>query len=371
MKIRTVSLLGAAVGLTLATALAVPTVGAAPDGDQGAPSANRHSDVAGLAAVNAAAGRQRALGATATSLRRELGTRTAGSYLDPSGRLMVNVLDAAAAAVVRSAGATPRMVARSTGQLAATRRALDSSVRAPGTVVATDPRTNQVVVTVTGSVSATDQARLRSAAARLGPAVRMTYQAGGLRPLLSGGDAIFTGGARCSAGFNVTDGTQEFLITAGHCTEIGSDWFADGNGAVSVGATVASSFPTDDYGVVRYDGDVDRPGDVNLYDGSVQDITSAGTAVPGESVCRSGSTTGVDCGRVLAVDATVNYAEGTVFGLIHTDVCAEPGDSGGALFDGPVALGITSGGSGNCTLGGETFFQPVDEPLELFGLSVT
>lgn len=370
MKIRTVSLLAAAVGLTLGTALAIPTVGAVPDGDRGAPSANR--DSGGSAAAPVGAGRPRALGATAARLSRQLGDdRMAGAYLDSSGRLMVNVVDGAAAAAVRSAGATPRMVARSRGQLAAARQALDDSVAAAGTVVGTDPRSNQVVVTVTDSVSAADRARLRAAATRLGTAVRLAYRPGALRPLVSGGDPIFTDGARCSAGFNVTDGTQDFVITAGHCTNIGAEWFADGAGTVQVGPTVASSFPRDDFGVVRYDGDVDRPGDVNLYDGTVQEITTAGTAVPGEQVCRSGSTTGVDCGQVLAVDATVNYGGGDIVrGLIHTDVCAEPGDSGGALFDGEIALGITSGGSGDCTVGGETFFQPVVEPLEQFGLSL-
>jgi hypothetical protein len=55
--------------------------------------------------------------------------------------------------------------------------------------------------------------------------------------------------------------------------------------------------------------------------------------------------------------------EGTVNGLIDTSVCAEPGDSGGALFDGGTALGLTSGGSGDCSSGGETFFQPVPAAL--------
>ncbi|MGW3965856.1 trypsin-like serine protease [Amycolatopsis sp. NPDC005003] len=45
-------------------------------------------------------------------------------------------------------------------------------------------------------------------------------------------------------------------------------------------------------------------------------------------------------------------------------MCAEGGDSGGPLFtrDG-AAIGITSGGSGNCRTGGVTFFQPVTTAL--------
>ncbi len=113
-----------------------------------------------------------------------------------------------------------------------------------------------------------------------------------------------------------------------------------------------------------------HPGSVNLYNGSTQDITSAGTPVVGQTVRRSGSTTGVRSGSVTALNATVTYAEGTVTGLIRTTVCAEGGDSGGALFASTTAYGLTSGGSGNCSAGGTTFFQPVTEALGVYGVSV-
>jgi streptogrisin B len=51
-------------------------------------------------------------------------------------------------------------------------------------------------------------------------------------------------------------------------------------------------------------------------------------------------------------------------------VCAEPGDSGGALYSGSTALGLTSGGSGNCSTGGTTFFQPVTEALSVYGATI-
>ncbi|GLZ08695.1 hypothetical protein Acsp03_61610 [Actinomadura sp. NBRC 104412] len=62
--------------------------------------------------------------------------------------------------------------------------------------------------------------------------------------------------------------------------------------------------------------------------------------------------------------------EPRVSGLIQTTVCAEPGDSGGSLFAGSTALGLTSGGSGNCSSGGVTFFQPVTEALDAYGVDV-
>jgi hypothetical protein len=74
---------------------------------------------------------------------------------------------------------------------------------------------------------------------------------------------------------------------------------------------------------------------------------------------------------VTGVNQTVRYVGGgTVRGLVRTNVCAEPGDSGGPFFSGTTALGLTSGGSGNCRYGGTTFFQPVTEALRRYGVAV-
>ena len=74
---------------------------------------------------------------------------------------------------------------------------------------------------------------------------------------------------------------------------------------------------------------------------------------------------------------TVNYgSNGTVYGLTRTNACAEPGDSGGSFVTRPSstgivhAQGVTSGGSGNCSVGGITYFQPVAEILAVSGLQL-
>ena len=51
-------------------------------------------------------------------------------------------------------------------------------------------------------------------------------------------------------------------------------------------------------------------------------------------------------------------------------MCAEPGDSGGPYVAGVQAQGTTSGGSGDRTSGGTTFFQPVNPTLSDFGLTL-
>jgi streptogrisin C len=60
-----------------------------------------------------------------------------------------------------------------------------------------------------------------------------------------------------------------------------------------------------------------------------------------------------------------------VFGLTRTTACAEPGDSGGSFVAANgQAQGVTSGGSGNCTFGGVTFFQPLNPMLNSYNLSL-
>ena len=186
---------------------------------------------------------------------------------------------------------------------------------------------------------------------------------GTFSPYISGGQAILTGGSRCSLGFNVRRGGLDHFLTAGHCTNIGATW-------TGLGTTVGSSFPGNDYGIVRYTSTVARPGNVWLYNGTYQEISTARNPIVGEPAKRSGSTTGLRSGTIQAVNQTVRYPQGTVSGLIRTNICAQPGDSGGPLFNGTAALGLTSGGSGNCTTGGTTFFQPVMEALSVYGAQI-
>jgi streptogrisin C len=116
-------------------------------------------------------------------------------------------------------------------------------------------------------------------------------------------------------------------------------------------------------GVVEVNGDWTPRPVVNDFDGNELPVAGNTEAPVGAAVCRSGSTTGTRCGVILAKNQTVNYPEGAVTGLTRTDVCAEGGDSGGPWLAGDQAQGVTSGGSGNCTVGGETFFQPLNEIL--------
>ncbi|MFB9849214.1 S1 family peptidase [Micromonospora andamanensis] len=308
----------------------------------------------------------------AAALADRLGDRAAGAYADATGKMVVAVTDAVAARQVAAAGATPKVVKRGAKELNRATAELDRSAAIPGTAWWVDPATNQVVVSVDSTVTGAKLERVKAAAARTNGAVRIEAEAGVLSTRISGGQAIYAqGGGRCSLGFNVRAGSTYYFITAGHCTNIAANWYSNSGQTSLLGSRTGSVFPGSDYGIVRYSNQSTvQPGNVSLYNGSFRDITGSGNAYVGQSAQRSGSTTGLRSGSVTALNATVNYAEGQVRGLIRTNICAQPGDSGGSLFSGGTALGLTSGGSGNCSTGGTTFFQPVGPVLSRYGVSV-
>ncbi|MEU6603233.1 S1 family peptidase [Streptomyces flaveolus] len=309
----------------------------------------------------------------AASLVAELGTSaTAGSFYDAhADSVVVNVTNEAAARIVRAAGATARLVENSTAELDRAGQAVRSADIA-GTAWSADPTANKLVVKADSSVSAAELNKISSATRSYADAVTVERVAGTISRRLAGGDAIYSGPYRCSLGFNVVKDSTYYFLTAGHCAEVGSTWYANSSLTSVLGSVTGYSFPGNDYALVRYSSSsASHPGTVDLYNGATQDITSAANAFVGESVRRSGSTTGLHSGTVLALNTTVNYGNGDIVsGLIETNVCADHGDSGGPLFDGTKALGLLSGGSGDCSVGGEMFFQPVTEALSAYGVSV-
>jgi len=208
--------------------------------------------------------------------------------------------------------------------------------------------------------------------------------AGALLAAPSGGDALAAGGPRggdpiysrfntyrCALAFNARDsaGAYYFLTSVRCGGGAGTVIYGNSSHTTVLGTTVATGTP--DYAIVKYAAGFAPPGMVDLYNGSNQDITTAATAYVGEPVKRSG-TTGVHSGSVTGVNVTVATAEGTITGLIRTNVCADSTESGGPLFDGAKALGILTdrAGAGNCSTGGSTFYQPVTGPLAAYGLTV-
>ncbi|MEO3749952.1 S1 family peptidase [Streptomyces sp. B6B3] len=295
-----------------------------------------------------------------------------GSRWARAGGAIASLLAVAIALALPAGAAADDQPARtfSAAQLAdAADAVLDADV--PGTAWAVDHETGALRVWADDTVSDRELARIERHAGALSDALAVERTTGTLRPLLQAGEAIYASGSRCSAGLNARSGSAYYLVTAGHCAQVGTTWYTNSSGTTAFGTTAGSSFPNNDYGIIRYTNSaIPHPGSVKCGGQSIP-ITSIGTPTVGQSVMFSGSTSGCHGGTVTGLNATVNYGGGAiVYGLIQTNICTEPGDSGGLLFAGNTGYGILSGGSGNCSSGGTSFFQPLPEILSAYGLSV-
>ncbi|MFF3404948.1 S1 family peptidase [Streptomyces sp. NPDC002742] len=304
------------------------------------------------------------------SARRAAGTSYGGSWFDAeSGRLVVALTRTASREAVEATGARVTLVKHSQRQLDATMARIDA-LDAPAGVGSwhVDPKAGSVVIDVVSAHRDDNDVRAFVARARTsGPVlVRQTDKAP--RTFAAGtvgGDPYYTGNVRCSIGFSVYGG----FVTAGHCAQPGAG--VSGWDHSYIGNFQGSSFPDNDYAWVNV-GSGWWTVPVVLGWGTVSDqlVRGSGEAPIGASICRSGSTSHWHCGNVLAKNETVNYSQGAVHQMTKTSVCAEPGDSGGSFISGDQAQGVTSGGWGNCSSGGETWYQPVNEILSRYGLTL-
>ncbi|TDQ00244.1 S1 family peptidase [Labedaea rhizosphaerae] len=296
------------------------------------------------------------------------GAAYGGAWFDPTrGKLVVGVTDPAVGAAVRNTGSDTVLVPVSAAELDGAKAALDRST-APASVTSwrTDPKTGHLVVSINRSDAAAlafvKRAKASGIPVRVESAPRpVTASAGTV-----GGDPYYiNGNVRCSIGFSVQGG----FVSAGHCGSAGST--VTGWDGSAMGSFVDSSFPGNDYSYVSIgNGWWTTPVVLGWGTTSDQLVRGSNVAPPGTSICRSGSTTHWHCGVVEALNETVNYAQGSVYELTRTSVCAEPGDSGGSFISGDQAQGVTSGTNGNCTTGGQTWFQPVNEILQRYGLTL-
>ncbi len=284
---------------------------------------------------------------------------------EEADEIFVATTDAADANELRAEGATPVLVEHDLA-------ALEDAAAAISPIVMEGYYGNYVdVVTNTLVIEAADEAAAADLieAAGIDPSL-VTVDAGAEAPqtfFVRGGDAyIVENSWRCSVGFSVRQGSTPGFVTAGHCGSAGDQVTS---GEAAPGTFRNSVFPGADRAWVAVGTSEQLLDDVNMYSGT-RDVANSTQAAVGSSICRSGSTTGWHCGTVGAFNQTVNYAEGSVSGLTRTNVCAEPGDSGGSFIAGNSAQGMTSGGSGNCTSGGTTYFQPIGPALSAWGLTL-
>jgi hypothetical protein len=305
-------------------------------------------------------------------LRRRLGDRFGGSWFmgSRSQILVVATTDSADLPQITAMGARGEVVSRSMARLDATLEEVDEALatKPNGRVRLIDVRANKVIV-LSDAASITED--VIEAADVDVVAVRVVSSIERPRPLgdLLGGDAYYVGAtARCSIGFSVLRGTQSGFVSSGHCGVAGNT--TTGVDRADQGVFQASNFPGSDFAWVAVnDNWTPRPSVKNGSGGTVS-VAGSRPAIEGATVCQSGAATGWHCGIILQRDASVVYPQGNVSELIRTNVCAEAGDSGASVVSGEQAQGIASGGFGDCDVGGFTYFQPVNEILTIYGLSL-
>lgn len=313
-------------------------------------------------------------------IRGSIGDSFAGGWID-NGKAFVGVTDQAKADEVTAKGATPVAMNINHSKLKEAKVSLDkvflgdagSKRSAPTTGIASyfvDVAANKLVIEALADSKA-DAEKLASQAGLSASdfEVKIVKELPVTVATIQGGDAYdIDGQFRCSVGFSVNGG----FVSAGHCGQKGSSVTTAGGGA-ALGTFAASVFPGNaDMSYIKTVSGTTLTGYVNGYGQSAFPIKGHTEAAVGASICRSGTTTGLQCGTITSKDNTVNYgSDGSVTGLTRTSACADHGDSGGSFFSGTQAQGVTSGGTVGCNPGsGPMYFQPVNEILSTYGLTL-
>jgi streptogrisin C len=331
----------------------------------------------------------------AAALEPRLGAGFGGAWFDEAtGRLAVAVTSTPAADEARNAGAVPRMVRHSLSELQAVKDELDDTQRAAPDGMAdaiswgVDPQQNALVVTVRAGRTVEPVTKLAS---RRGDMVRVEESDVVPRTTayLDGGDRMgvspYTSHDDCSVGFNVYDSAKSYVLTAGHCGDVGNKAYSSSQ---PIGHYVQSWFPGDDDALVRFDypakwtqgpwvATYSADDSAYLVRGTIVNIVNG-------SACKSGMTTKITCGTIKRFGETVTYVGGdTVYGMTRHTACVKSGDSGGSNFTSPSgdgrvsALGVTSGSDAHLVNGVErcqhelgktnsSWFQPIAESLSFY-----
>jgi streptogrisin C len=322
--------------------------------------------------------------ATARDAVARLAVPNAGYWFDADlGKLVVTVLDQDAAAQVRAIGAEPRLVAR--GQAELDRLLAEVQRLGPQDVPGVsgwgiDPQVNGLVLRMS-QPAGQFVAKVR----KIDPGLRVvqvatapSQQAGDVQA----GSPWWPGGeSNCSVGFPATDAAGgKHFVTAGHCTNdvsqpaYGQSGQRNRIGTSNAGGGRSVNAREGDMGVVAVtETGWNLSASVNTWGQAPVTITGSTEPVVGMSVCHSGNTSKWQCGRVTAINQSIDYGSVVVDGLSTTTACSLGGDSGGAWLAADKAVGLHSGGQSSCSPGGaddQSIFQPVNEALQKWGLQL-
>ncbi|GAA5004291.1 S1 family peptidase [Pseudoluteimonas lycopersici] len=335
-------------------------------------------------------------------LEKQQGSHFAGSWIERQGNgdFRFVVATTSAGAQKAPAGVEIRNARHTLADLDSSKGQLDlqltQGTRVPRGVYGwyVDVQSNSVVVSVGkgGQQAGVDFVARSGADARTvrfvveaeQPSLRATAK-GGLGYLRDPGDGYLYA---CSIGFNVAKGSTPGYVSAGHCGDAGEPTYLEGPAGTGpqwtlgpkIGTFQASNFPNpgqtgNDWSWIAISSGNTQS--ATVYGWGKGDVTVKGStaAAVGAAICRSGRTTGWQCGTIQAKGQTVNYSSGeTILNLTRTTACSEGGDSGGSFITSVgQAQGVLSGGSGSCKgrhRNSRSYFQPLLPILSAYGLTL-
>jgi hypothetical protein len=369
-----------------------------------------------------------------SGIEARLGSGYAGVWFDNgSGEFVVPVLGSPGSAKARGAFAAaglegdyraPR-VESSWADLEAAQEELGEALSEPmaeGLIqTSIDPRTNSVVVRKAEGVDGSIATAVREQAEKAQVAVRVeTTNASKFRiapvachaallqancdaPLRAGvpigADMHGAGGGAgsCSAGFKAIGiGTgNRYVLTAGHCARYEgniNEWSAYDHNETehSLGPIEQAYWGTSGYDVAKIRANGSPYWDISPWPSQLLEwesskiinsehpITSESKSYVGEYACFTGATSGTGCGYVRAMDVSVSFEEHSTKRIITVShlselypVCNAGGNSGGPVYSGNSALGITSFEDGELPeCQNVNFYTEIMEDTDLLGVVI-
>lgn len=332
----------------------------------------------------------------ADTLRTQLGTAFAGAWIDHdnSGRLTIAVTSNQASAQARRMAASHKLkdtitvtadrnfadLQKISNQVGERIAAANKDVK-HGLQAAIDVKANTVRIDVPYGKTLTHGQHdvLRWAGQQFGASITfgrydqpsVPRYCGGqyyCDPPLRSGLATYMGGGRCTTAFMTYDRYGYYMLTAGHCAEIGYYFYVPtySYGTQYVGYTVDYDFGYWGDSALIY---IEDPAwwQPRGWVYPQTSIRSYSYDYVGQYVCKQGSTTGYTCGRITQTDAVVHYPDRTLTGMTWSTACVAAGDSGSGVYYGSRAHGILSGGPySGCGM----IHEPVTRALSRWGVTL-
>jgi hypothetical protein len=204
------------------------------------------------------------------------------------------------------------------------------------------------------------------------------------KPLQGGVHIHADNGTTCTGAFIVSGSGVKWMLTAGHClyyagfspwqywwtkNNNGSNrkfggggqiwWFGGANGR--------------DFAIISVDYASENPQPTIFASASGRTITGTGSAVVGQYLCKTGQTTGYQCGYVTSTNYNATYPGGIpVKNMIKAGIYTCKGDSGGPNYLNHTAYGVTSGMtdtiSANC--GNSVITAKIGTALAVLGVAL-